>query len=76
MNSPIWGVLKSEIEERDAYIMQLMRIGDDKWTDGEMRARLNELEYILQTPRAIILELELQQRNKQTREMDHGEDDS
>jgi len=68
VKSPIWRVLSGELAERDRYITQLLKSGDTKWSDNEMRARLSEIEFVLQTPSAIILELELLKTNKDKKE--------
>jgi hypothetical protein len=54
-----WNFLVNEFKARDQYITNLLRTGDNIWSTEEMRARLNELEFVIQTPDAIILELEL-----------------
>lgn len=59
-----WIAVCSEIKERDNYIVQCLRTGDSSWSDDVMRARLNELEYVLTIPEAIIADKTLSQRNK------------
>jgi hypothetical protein len=62
-NNLCWRVIKGEIKARDAYITQCLRLGDDVWSDGEMRARLNELEFIITIPQAIMLDLKLSKKS-------------
>lgn len=62
-NSLCWRAIVNEIELRDQEITQLLRKGDDLWTDAEMRARLNELEFVKTIPQAIIVDLQLSKNN-------------
>lgn len=62
--SLFWKTLVYEITERDKYITQCLRLGDETWSDDVMRARLNELEYVLTIPEAIIADKTLSQQNK------------
>lgn len=65
-----WLALRKELIERDAYITECLRRGDKKWSDDVMRARLNELEFVLTTPYSIIEELKLITNNNRKGEED------
>jgi hypothetical protein len=65
-NNICWKVIVNEILERDKVIMQSLRYGSEVWSDVEMRARVNELEYVLTIPQAIITDMRLSQINKKT----------
>ena len=58
-----WAALVNELMERDKYITDCLRKGDKDWSDAEMRARLDELEFVLTTPSSIIEELQLITKN-------------
>lgn len=53
-----------EIVERDKVLMASLRYKDDVWTDDEIRARINELEFVLTIPQAMVAELKLMNQNK------------
>jgi hypothetical protein len=61
-NGSLWSAVLFEISERDKYIMELLRYGDPdgKWSDHEMRARLNELEYTESIPDVMIADIKMQ----------------
>jgi hypothetical protein len=61
-----WKVIVDEIIERDKVIMQSLRYGSEVWSDEVCRARVNELEYVLTIPQAIITDMKLSQINKKT----------
>jgi len=44
--------------------MTLLREGDELWTDKELRARVNELEYFKTLPKALLLDLEIATKEK------------
>jgi hypothetical protein len=52
-----WRAIIGEIEERDKFIMERLRYGDEEWSDAIMRARINELEFVKQIPKSVILDL-------------------
>jgi len=58
---PFWGALLFEIEERDKYLMELLRYGDPekKWTDSDIRSRISELEYLKTLPVFIIRDIQI-----------------
>lgn len=61
-----WRVICGEIKARDAYITQCLRLGDASWTDDQMRGRLNELEFVLTIPQAIMTDVRLSQQIQKT----------
>lgn len=63
-----WRVVVNEIIERDKVIMQGLRYGSEVWSDEVMRARVNELEYVLTIPQAIITDIQLSRANKTNNE--------
>jgi len=72
VSSSFWGALKGEIEERDKYLMELLRHGDEQWTDEELRARVSELEYFKTLPEAILVDLRIasEEEKKDKEEME------
>lgn len=72
-NSSFWNAVLFEIEERDKVLMDLLRYGDPdkKWTDREIRSRINELEYLKTLPEMILMDLKLSEE----REEEKGEEE-
>jgi hypothetical protein len=64
----IWLDLLDELEERDGVVNQKLRVGDDKWSDDNMRGRLSELEYIASLVDFIILDLKKVQEDEKEKE--------
>jgi hypothetical protein len=62
---PCWRVIAGEIKARDEVLMQNLRYGDDTWSDKEIRARINELEFVLTIPEAMVTELRMRQKPKE-----------
>lgn len=52
--------------------MELLRYGDDQWTDEELRARVSELEYFKTLPEAILVDLRIasEEEKKDKEEME------
>lgn len=65
--SRMWQAVLFEIQERDLYIMNFLRYGDPdkKWTDDEMRARINELEFITSLPDCMVADIKIQMSQKE-----------
>lgn len=56
VQSPFWGAVIHELREREQYIVELLKEGGDtKWSDDNMRGRINELEFVSQVPLSIML---------------------
>ena len=65
IESPVWAAIKTEIAARDSYIMSILREGhDSQWTDDNMRGRLNELEYVLQIPAIVMMDIQSIQKTR------------
>jgi len=71
--NPCWRVIEDELKLRDAVLMGNLRYGDELWSDDNIRARLNELEYVLTLPKAIMTDLRLSQQNQNKTNNDQGE---
>lgn len=65
--------MEEELKLRDSVLMGNLRYGDDLWSDDNIRARLNELEYVLTLPQAIMTDLRLSQQNQNKTNNDQGE---
>jgi hypothetical protein len=63
--SRMWSAILFELEERDKFVMELLRYGDpdQKWSDSDMRSRLNELEYMRSIPKVMANDIRMQQLN-------------
>ena len=66
LRNDFWLAILNEINKRDSLLMSYLREGDPekRWTDQEIRARINELEFVKRTPEFFILDIALQRREK------------
>lgn len=69
-----WLALRKELIDRDTYITECLRKGDKEWSDEVMRARLNELEFVVTTPYSMIEELKLITENNKKGEDGNGQE--
>jgi hypothetical protein len=70
LKSSFWNSILFEIEERDKVLMDLLRYGDieKKWSDNEIRARINELEYLKSLPDVIIMDIKITEEGEKEKE--------
>jgi hypothetical protein len=73
--SSIWASFLFDIEEREKYLFQLFREGDQVWTPEFLRGQLLELEYFKQIPSLIISSIIIKEENKNNKERQDAEKD-
>jgi hypothetical protein len=64
----IWAAFQYEIADRRQYLLELFVDHDQVWTDDELRARINELGFLLQIPASLIAEKQNSVNNEEEEE--------
>lgn len=68
IESRIWIIFQQEIEDREAYLMELFKDNDLLWNSDTIRGKLTELAFIKQVPNSIIASLIIEEANQREKE--------
>lgn len=68
VSSPLWGAFLFEIQEREKYIVELLKENDQLWNADMIRGKLTELDYFRNIPQSIIASIIIKEANNTNKE--------
>jgi hypothetical protein len=71
----IWASFLFDLEEREKYLFQLFRDGDEVWNPDVIKGKLTEIEFFKQIPGLIISSIIIKEDNKNNKERHDAEKD-